>query len=236
MSRPYVICHMTTSVDGKVTGNFLSHPACAAATEIYYEMNRAYMQKGASGFICGRITMEESFTGGYSPDLCAYRPIGHADFWPDAAALRGFYAIAFDPKGRLGWRSAFIADSDPGYDRAQIIEVLTTQADGRYLAYLREKGIPYFFAGEREIDVLYALQTLQERLGADTLILEGGSVINGHFLRADCVDEISVVQAPLTADAADKPLFGGGTLGCFDLSEVMQRDGVAVMRYRKRRA
>lgn len=26
MNRPYVICHMTASVDGKVTGDFLSPP------------------------------------------------------------------------------------------------------------------------------------------------------------------------------------------------------------------
>ena len=27
MNRPYIICHMVTSIDGKVTGDFLSRPA-----------------------------------------------------------------------------------------------------------------------------------------------------------------------------------------------------------------
>ena len=40
--RPYVICHMGISLDGRVTGDFLSHPACAEAVEAYYQVNRSY--------------------------------------------------------------------------------------------------------------------------------------------------------------------------------------------------
>ena len=49
---------MVTSIDGKVTGDFLSRPECEKATDIYYELNREYNKNGASGFICGRVTME----------------------------------------------------------------------------------------------------------------------------------------------------------------------------------
>ena len=34
MNRPYIICHMVTSIDGKVTGDFLFQPECAGATDI----------------------------------------------------------------------------------------------------------------------------------------------------------------------------------------------------------
>ena len=64
MNRPYIVCHMVTSIDGKVTGDFLGLPACEDATEVYYEINREYKSRGSGGFICGRITMEGSFTGG----------------------------------------------------------------------------------------------------------------------------------------------------------------------------
>lgn len=40
MNRPYIICHMVTSLDGKVTGDFLFKPECEGATEIYYDINR----------------------------------------------------------------------------------------------------------------------------------------------------------------------------------------------------
>ena len=34
MERPYIICHMVTSLDGKVTGSYLSTPECSPATEL----------------------------------------------------------------------------------------------------------------------------------------------------------------------------------------------------------
>lgn len=55
MNRPYIICHMVTSINGKVTGDFLSRPECEKATEIYYKINRNYK---ADGFIFGRETMQ----------------------------------------------------------------------------------------------------------------------------------------------------------------------------------
>ena len=54
MNRPYIICHMVTSIDGKVTGDFLFQPECAGATDIYYCLNR---ELKADGFICGHVTM-----------------------------------------------------------------------------------------------------------------------------------------------------------------------------------
>ena len=150
---------MMTSIDGKVTGDFLFRPECAAASEIYYEINRKLK---CSGFVCGRVTMEGSFTGGYYPDLAAYALVAEkADFIPDN--LTGFYAVAFDPKGKLGWKSNKIIDpdGDPGYDGAQIIEVLSEDVDERYLRYLEAMEIPYIFAGKTSIDVELALFKLK---------------------------------------------------------------------------
>lgn len=56
MNRPYIICHMVTSIDGKVTGDFLYRPECERATDVYYELNRKYNKNGANGFLCGRVT------------------------------------------------------------------------------------------------------------------------------------------------------------------------------------
>lgn len=231
MNRPYIICHMTTSLDGKVTGDFLTTPAGLAASEVYYEINRKLK---CNGFICGRVTMESSFTGGWYPDLSQYKPVlpdpVPMNFWPDD--MSGFYAVAFDPMGRLGWKSAFIEDEDPGYDKAQIIEVLTEQADPRYLAYLEELNIPYLFAGETEIDVPLALKILNDH-GVDKLLLEGGSVVNGYFQRAGVIDELSLVVAPVVADAAAKPLFTDARLEGFQLIEATPMDGGLWLRYRR---
>ena len=60
LKRPYIICHMVMSIDGKVTGDFLYQPECEASTEEYYRINREYQ---ADAFACGSVTMEGSFTG-----------------------------------------------------------------------------------------------------------------------------------------------------------------------------
>lgn len=234
MNRPYIICHMVTSLDGKVTGDFLFTPECEGATEIYYEINRKLR---CNGFICGRVTMEGSFTGGYYPDLSEFEPVYHnMDFMPDD--MSGFYAVAFDPKGRLGWKSNKIIDpdGDPGYDSAQIIEVLTEQADKRYLGYLESMQIPYIFAGKDEIDVDLALFKLKNIIGCNTLLLEGGSIINGSFQRADAIDELSLVVAPIVANGQDKPLFMNCTISNYELTKSENINGNLVLNYKKKQS
>lgn len=236
MNRPYIICHMVSSIDGKVTGDFLYRPECNKATDIYYEINRNYK---ANGFICGRVTMEGSFTNGWYPDLSKYKPVKHdldlkMDFILDEDLMSGFYAVAFDPKGRLGWKSNRIVDEDPGYGDAQIIEVLTEQVDPRYLGVLEEMEIPYIFAGENEIDVEMALFKLKNIIGVETLLLEGGSIVNGYFERADAIDELSLVVTPIVVAADDKPLFMNSTITDFTVKEIKQYDNSVVwMNYKR---
>ena len=218
---------MVTSIDGKATGDFLFGPRCAEATEIYYRINR---EQKADGFICGRITMEGSFTGGWYPDLSKYIAVHHKhgkkiDFITDN--LCGFYAIAFDTYGKLGWKSNKIIDpdGDPGYDGAQIIEVLSEDVDERYLGYLEAMEIPYIFAGEKSIDVKRALLKLKDLFGCKTLLLEGGSILNGAFERAGVIDELSLVVAPVIAGKGSKPLFTDADISSFELTEAENENG-----------
>lgn len=236
MSRPYIICHMIMSIDGKVTGDFLFRPECVGATETYYRLNR---ELKADGFVCCRITMESSFTGGWYPDLCRYKPVHHGmDKKCDCIAddLSGFYAIAFDTHGKLGWRSNKIIDpdGDPGYDGAQIIEVLSEDVDERYLGYLESLGISYIFAGESSIDVELALVKLKNIIGCNTLLLEGGSIINGAFERAGAVDELSLVVAPVVAGGDSKPLFADADIANFELVKAENENGNLVLNYKRK--
>lgn len=221
---------MVASIDGKVTGDFLYQPECEKATDLYYKINRDY---AADGYACGRITMEGSFTQGWYPDLSQY-PEGDClgmDFIVDD--LYGFYAVAFDPHGRLGWKSNRIEDDDPGYGGAQIIEVVCENADPRYFGYLQAMEIPYLIGGKDEIDLPLVLFKLKNIIGINTLLLEGGSIINGAFEREDMIDEISVVTAPLVADKNDKPLFYGSDMNKFKLSDVRKYDEAVWTVYKK---
>ena len=206
MDRPYIICHMVQSLDGKVTGDFLYTPACEPATEIYYQLNR---DLPSQGFACGRVTMEGSFTQGWYPDLTEFTgalvPAG--DFVAEHNASR--FAVSFDRRGRLGWKDSVIVDEDPGYGGCHIIQVMCEGVSPAYLAYLRKTGISYILAGTDDLDLPLALQKLKNLFGIETLLLEGGSVINGAFHKAGLIDELSLVVTPQTAKDEDYPLFYG---------------------------
>lgn len=183
--------------------------------------------------------MEGSFTNGWYPTLTQYEPVKHdmdlkMDFISDAEYMSGFYAVAFDPKGKLGRKSNKIIDEDPGYGDAQIIEILTEEVDPRYLGYLESMEIPYIFAGETEIDVELALFKLKNIIDINNLLLEGGSIVNGYFERADVIDELSLVVAPLIAGAEDKPLFMDSTMADYKVKKIEQyKDGVVWMNYER---
>jgi len=228
MERPYIICHMTTSLDGKVTGDFLGASGCAAAVETYYEINR---NLNGDAYACGRVTMEGSFTGGWYPELTAFENIDvpEGDFIADPEAR--FFAVAFDRKGRLGWKTSRIEDEDPGYDNAHIIEVLCETAPKAYLAYLRSIGVSYLLAGETEMDLPLALAKLKRCFGVEKLLLEGGSILNGAFHRAGVIDELSLVVAPVTASAEDKPLMDRGRMEEYRLRDVKQYGEVLWLNY-----
>ena len=230
MNRPYVICHMTVSLDGKVTGEHLVRSNHSPASEVYYEINRNYK---ADAYACGRVTMEGSFTGGWYPDLSEFEPAySPMDYLVDE--VTGFYAVAFDPHGRLGWKSNRIidVDEDPGYDKAQVIEVLTHDIDLRYLTYLQSMGIPYIFAGDTEINMGEALFKLKAYFGIKTLLLEGGSILNGAFQRAGVIDELSLVVDPVIGGEG-KPLCMDSKVEEYRLFDLKNHDGILWLNYKK---
>ncbi len=230
MNLPYIICHMVVSADGKVTGRFLEHPDCQKAIEEYYNIHRSLISRNSKncGFICGRKTMEESFTRGQAPryiwdeDTCVS---------PDEPDFIGsydkpFFAVAFDSHARLGWNTSQISDDDPGYDNAHIIEVITREVDPRQLDHLRNIGVSYIFAGHDKIDVTTALEKLAAMFNIDLLLLEGGSDINNSFQRAGVIDKLSLVTAPIIAPNPAKSLFGKAHLRTLTLDNIQNLDDV----------
>ena len=167
--RPHVICHMTTSIDGKVTGKFLETPQGLMAADEYYRIHR---DLHADAFACGRITMEGSFTGGWYPDLKPFEGISVSRDDHIADPKARFFCVAFDRRGRLGWKTPVIEDDDPGYNGAHVIEVLCEEVKDEYLAWLRSSGISYIFAGRNEMDLSLALSKLGSLFNIRTLLLE----------------------------------------------------------------
>jgi len=195
--RPYVICHMAPSIDGRIVTS--GWPSLRALS---LEYERTASSFGADAWIIGRISMEPYAGKARVPRSPGTVRIPKEDFIARADAPS--YAIAIDPSGKLGWESGHI-------DEEQVVTVLTEQVPERYLAFLRTKGVSYLFGGKHRIDLLAVLRKLRGRLGIRRLLLEGGGKINGSFLSAGLVDELSILIAPV-ADG------GIGTPTLFDAS------------------
>jgi 2,5-diamino-6-(ribosylamino)-4(3H)-pyrimidinone 5'-phosphate reductase len=196
--RPYVICHMVPSVDGRiVTSRWRLPPGLLA------EYERAASTFDADAWIIGRVSMEPYAGKAALPARSGRTPVPRTDFVARSDAPS--YAIAIDPRGKLRWESGSI-------DEEHAVTVLTEEVPDRYLAFLRSRGVSYLFGGKDRIDLPAVLRKLRARLGIRKLLLEGGGKINGSFLAAGLVDELSLLVAPV-ADG------GVGTPTLFDARE-----------------
>ena len=179
--RPRIICHMLSSVDGKIDGASLR----AVTKSGEYEATGG--QLNGDAWICGRTTMQQHFAEDEPLVSTSNTPAGPQ---PTFVARRAkSYAISVDTLGKLRWASGDL-------DGDHLICVVSERAPSEYLAMLRETGVSYVVAGRRSVDLTAALNQLGEHFGIRTLLLEGGGHINGAFLEAGLVDEVSLLLVP----------------------------------------
>jgi len=192
--RPYVICHMGPTVDGRITG-------ISAAKSLTAAYERTAQTFDADGWVIGRISMEP-YAGKANVPRTSNQKIPRTDFVANANAMS--YAIAIDPSGKLRWTTNAL-------DADHVITVLTQRVSNAYLAFLRAKQISYLFAGKTRIDLKSALGKLRTKVGIRRLLLEGGGRINGSFLEEGLIDELSILIAPLANGSNGTPtLFDTG--------------------------
>ena len=77
-----------------------------------------------------------------------------------------------------------------------IAVILPETAPAIYLRDLQQRNISYLFAGRDGNNLPLAMQTLGEVFGMKSLSLQGGGIIDGAFLQAGLIDELSLVVYP----------------------------------------
>ena len=200
MNRPYVFCHMLTSIDGKIMGSYMNTKESDLAGKAFYDIafgdERYYKHQG---WLSGRITTDDTFTFYKKPLLdenVAMVPDG--DFVADYSEK--IHYVSIDPSGVLGWEKNYLIYQDT---RAHIVEVLTEKASNSYKAFLRKLGISYIIAGEYRLNYELLLEKLKKLFNIEILMLGGGGVLNWSLLQAGLCDEVSIVMAA-TADGSMK--------------------------------
>ena len=185
--RPYIICHMGTSIDGRLHPSRFTRPAAGIPVPVlrsHYEAIHERLEP--DGWIVGRKTMAEMAKGQARdmPDVPAVPREVHC-----AARSGRSLAIAIDPYGRCHY-----GKDNVGGDH--VVAVLGEQVSDAYLDELRGDGVSYVFAGPDGNDLASALHQLNESFGANRLLLEGGGAINGSFLKLGLIDEFSTLIYP----------------------------------------
>lgn len=202
MNRPYIFCHMMTSLDGKIMGNYMDTPEGEAAGKVFYNIafgKTPYYKR--QGWLSGRVTMDDNFTFYEKPELDENAPlVPDGDFvaQPDAE----MYYVSIDPSGKLGWKSSVLTYQDT---TAHVLEVLTEKAGNAYKAFLRKLGISYIIAGTDSLDYSLAMEKVKTLFGIETLMLGGGGVLNWSFIQAGMCDEVSIVMTAAADGSSETP-------------------------------
>ncbi|MCB6200958.1 dihydrofolate reductase family protein [Extibacter muris] len=198
MNKPYVVCYMMNSLDGRIKGDYFTTERGAAYRGKYADLHVKQVKKA---WMCGTNTMID--LADEKVDL-PKEPTGisRADYIADTNAE--YYAVSIDPLGELAWKSNVIEHGFNSLDTKrtgnQIIEILTAQAPDAYLTYLQNRKISYIISGEENICFAEVFDKLYNIFGIDHLLLEGGGFLNSSVIREDLIDEYSVLMIA-TVDA-----------------------------------
>lgn len=237
-NRPYIICHILSSINGKISGSYFRRPETRFAAKLYQALHQTLE---ADAVAYGRTTVSEVFTKGKEAELDRFQGVKETREDYVAVTDSPYYLVSVDPDGGLGWEGATVQGRREGYDGAHIIEVLTEKVPDAYLACLREKKISYLFAGKERLAPETAAEKLYRLFGIRRMLLQGGGITNGTF--ADVIDELSLVVAPVTECGSWNPTVfeqiqgkaAGSMSQGWELVETRaMEDSVLWMRYRKK--
>lgn len=222
MNRPYIICHMMTSVDGRID--------CAMTEQLpgvsdYY---RTLDELDVPTTVSGRVTAElEMANPGVfeAKDKTTFGKEGLSKSM-DAEG----YEVVVDTHGKLLWPDA------SGMDKPYLI-ITSENVAKEYLDYLDDNHISWIAAGKDKVNLERAMEILFSEFGAERVGVVGGPAINTAFLNAQLLDEISILigagidgrmQMPSVFDGRDMDY----PLTQLSLSDVQKFDSGAVwLRY-----
>ena len=214
--KPYVICHMCTTIDGRILAQ--RWPARAGGQDPGKLFESTADKFGIGAWLVGTTTMRE-FAGRNLKLKKARRRIARTDHVADRRARS--FAIGADAKGVLRFQK-------PDVEGDHVVLLVSSRVSDDYLAHLQGAGVSYLFCGPRRVDVKVALDKIRRVLRIRRLMLEGGGTFNGEVLHAGLVDEISQVVVPVVDG-------GRGVTTMFDIPGNPPRKAAAALRLKSHR-
>lgn len=195
IDRPYVTLNVAMTADGK-TDTFARQGALISSAEDLERVD--HLRAGSDAVMVGGNTLL-----GDDPRLTL-----KSGSLREARLNRGLeenpIKVGVVTKAALREGSRFLT-SGP----ARLIIFTTNQTDAAQITWLRQSGVQVFVTDGQRVDLVLALQELEE-LGVERLLVEGGGILNEELLKHNLVDEIIVYIAPLIFGGASAPSFVNG--------------------------
>ena len=198
--KPYIICHMMSSVDGRID---CAMTAKIEKADVYYQaLDRLHFDAVLEGRVSRQMhhALSESFKAN---DMAS---IGEEKY--HIAHQADHYEIAIDTHGSLKWPKD-ASDNN-------LLVITDEQCPQEYHRYLTANDISWIACGKKGIDLCRSVEILGEKFGVKRLGIVGGGHINGAFLQAGLLDEVSI-------------MIGGGIDGRAGMAAVF--DGITQMNY-----
>ena len=163
MKKPYIVCHMMTSLDGRID--------CAMTEQLpgvqeYYQILEALQ---APTTVSGRVTaqLEMALPGDFQAKDST--PVGKEAFSRKTDAPG--YEVVADTHGKLLW-------PDAGQEEKPLLILTSEQVPQEYLTYLDGRNISWLATGKERIDLARATEILATEFGVERMAVVGGSAIN----------------------------------------------------------
>lgn len=181
MNRPYSICHMMASLDGRIDCTMTAK--CPGVEEYYQTLSALDIPTTVSG----RVTAQLELASQGIFEAADKTPIGKKAFSKKSAVCG--YSVVVDTRGTLLWESDLV-------DGKPLIVVMSEAAGREYAKYLDRKNISWIACGKEKIDLVKAGEILYTEFDVKRMGIVGGGSINAGFLDAGLLDEISMLYAP----------------------------------------
>lgn len=178
MRKPYIICHMMTSLDGRIDCAMTSK--LRGVNDYYTTLDAIHVPTTVSG----RVTAELELAKPGKFRATSQEIYGKEGFSKKIDA--DGYEVIVDTKGTLLWPNA------SGMAKPYLI-ITSENVTKEYLAYLDEQNISWITCGSEHINLKRAVEILAAEFGVERMGVVGGPKINTAFLEAGLLDEISIL-------------------------------------------
>ena len=208
MSRPQVVLYVSASLDSRIT--------MGSNTTMF----DTYKQPELYAMFLGKEDWE-SFTHAvkelYTPDMFlegSNMLVAETDPLTELPPYQGDPALLYEDflppdilhrptrktwtavvDGRGRFRNGYTAECDD--PETYMIHLTSEAAPPEYLAFLRERHIPYLIQGQERVDLPLMLEKVKQKLGVTTIATSSGGKLSGALIRSNLLDEINILLNPI---------------------------------------